>query len=57
MKKNATSHQKLKLSRETLRHLERHKLGQVVGGTSVITCPVELCLPSEAEGGGCTQSG
>ena len=37
MKKNHTSKQKLKLSRQTLRHLEAGQLVPVVGGT--ITYP------------------
>jgi hypothetical protein len=45
MKKNATSKQKLKLSRETLRHLERHQLGEVVGGTTDLSCPITNCYP------------
>jgi hypothetical protein len=45
MKKNATSKQKLKLSRETLRHLERHRLGEVVGGTTDFSCPITNCYP------------
>jgi hypothetical protein len=42
MKKNQTSKQKLKLSRQTLRHLEAGQLVPVVGGT--ITYPP--CYPS-----------
>lgn len=57
MKKNTTTKQKLKLSRETLRRLEAHQLGEVVGGTTDATCPVTFCYPCQPsrEIGGCTE--
>lgn len=44
MKRNAKANEKLKLSRQTLRRLEGHQLGQVVGGTTILTCPP--CIPT-----------